>query len=170
MSAWARSRAVHLLRSDGGSILPLVLGYATLTIAAVFVGVCATSLHLAQTRLDGLADAAALAGADGFTISIGGVGDGGGDAGGGGGGDDGGGGDAGGHGAVATLHDRAVLEQATAIVDAAATDAQIVSARTPDGVSARVTLTTVWHPPLVALFVPDGVRLESTSTSRTVLD
>ena len=36
MSAWARSRAVHLLRSDGGSILPLVLGYATLTIAAVF--------------------------------------------------------------------------------------------------------------------------------------
>ncbi len=158
MSGRARSRRVRLLRDDGGSILPLVLGYATLTIAAVFVGVCATSLHLAQTRLDGLADAAALAGADGFTIALGG--------------DSGGGSGRGGDAPIvrASLHDRGVLEQATAIVDAAAVDAQIVAAGTPDGVSARVTVTTVWHPPLVSMFVPDGVRLESTSTSRTLLE
>ena len=152
MSGWRRRSRPRWgcrwgrVRDDEGSILPLALGYATLAIATVFVCVCATSLYLAQKRLDGLADAAALAGADGFTISVEG------DA------------------VRARLVDFSVLEQATAIMDAAATDAQIVSAGTPDGVSARVTVTSVWHPPLVSMFVPDGVRLESTSTSRTLLE
>ncbi|MDR6166192.1 hypothetical protein QE367_000396 [Microbacterium paludicola] len=45
----------------------------------------------------------------------------------------------------------------------------LVDAATPDGVSARVTVATVWHPPVSSLFVPDGVRVEATATSRTVL-
>ncbi|MBD8012821.1 hypothetical protein H9633_10985 [Microbacterium sp. Re1] len=42
-------------------------------------------------------------------------------------------------------------------------------AGTPDGVSARVTVAAVWHPPLLSPFVPDGVPLEATATSRTAL-
>ncbi len=55
---------------EEGSILPLAIGYAILAIATVFVCACATSLYLAQQRVDQLADAAALAGADGFTLAI----------------------------------------------------------------------------------------------------
>lgn len=48
-------------------------------------------------------------------------------------------------------------------------DAVLVSAESPDGSSARVHLSADWHPPLVSLFVPDGVRLDATGTSRTAL-
>lgn len=144
MIARLRDRLVRE-SDEEGSVLLLTLGYATLAIAAILVCVCATSLYLEQKRLDSLADAAALAGADGFTITLAGS------------------------DVLAELDSRSVREQAAAVVDAVGEDAVLVSASTPDGVSARVTVRTTWHPPLVALFVPGGVRLESTATSRTAL-
>ena len=103
------------------------------------------SLYLAQKRVDALADGAALAGADGFVFTtVGGE-------------------------PTARLTDAAVAEQASTFLGALGSDAAIVSAGSPDGVSSRVTVAGVWHPPVVTLFVPDGVRLESTATSRTVL-
>jgi uncharacterized membrane protein len=130
---------------EEGSILLLTLGYAVLALAAILVCADATSLYLAQKRLDSLADAAALAGADGFTITL-----------------------AAGE-PQAELRDGAVLTQASEIVDAVGNGATLVSAGTPDGVSARVTVATVWHAPIVSLFVPEGVPLSSTATSRTAL-
>lgn len=130
---------------DDGSILLLTLGYAILALVAILVCANATSMYLAQKRLDSLADAAALAGADGFTISV--VGD----------------------TARADLNNDDVRDQATAVVDAAGDGSTLVSAGTPDGVSARVTVASVWHPPVVSMFVPDGVALEATATSRTAL-
>ncbi|MCR2801195.1 pilus assembly protein TadG-related protein [Microbacterium sp. zg-Y818] len=129
---------------DDGSIMLLSLGYAVLAILLILVCVDATSLHLASKRLDAVADAAALAGADGFTLSV-----------------DGG-------EPTAQLTDAGVHEQAAGIVSAVGT-AVLVSAATPDGVSARVTVSTVWHPPIATLLVPAGVPLESTATSRTAL-
>jgi uncharacterized membrane protein len=137
--------ARRALADEEGTILPLVLGYVVLALVAVFVCVCATSLYLAQKRLDGLADAAALAAADGFTLVVEG------DA------------------PRAELTSDGVHEQAEALLAVTALDAALVSAETPDGVSARVTVAGVWHPPLVSLFVPDGVPLEATATSRTAL-
>ena len=67
---WLARRVAASGPDDEGSVLILTLGYAVLALAAVFVCVDATSLYLAQTRLDGLADAAALAGADGFTLEV----------------------------------------------------------------------------------------------------
>ena len=123
----------------------LTLGYVLLALALLFVCVCATDLYIAQKRLDALADSAALAGADGFTLEVRG-------------------------GAFrAELTDAGVRDQATAVVTALPGKASIVAAGTPDGVSARVTVTSDWHPPLLSPFVPDGVRLESTATSRTAL-
>ncbi len=134
------------LRDDeDGSILPLILGYALIAIAVLFVCVCATDLYITQKRLDATADAAALAGADGFTL------------------------EAEGENVRAELTDAGVADQAQAVVSATAPNTRLDSASTPDGVSARVTVSTAWHPPLVSLFVPDGVPLQATATSRTAL-
>ncbi|WP_336646933.1 hypothetical protein [Microbacterium sp. USHLN186] len=130
---------------EDGSVLPLILGYVLLATALVFSCVCATDLYIAQKRLDSLADAAALAGSDGFTLQ------------------------AAGEGVRAELTDEGVREQAAAVLGAVATEARLISAGTPDGVSARVTVAAAWHPPLFSPFVPDGVPLEATATSRTAL-
>jgi len=130
---------------DEGSVLLLTIGYAVLAMVLVFVCVDATSLYLAQKRLDSLADAAALAGADGFTFTV----------------------EAG--EPVATLTSSGVRAQADAIVGEVGRGATVVSAETPDGVSARVTVAGTWRPPILTMFVPEGVALEATATSRTAL-
>ncbi|MBP2379335.1 inner membrane protein involved in colicin E2 resistance [Microbacterium phyllosphaerae] len=131
--------------ADEGSVLLLTLGYALLAVALILVSVCATDMYISQNRLDALADAAALAGADGFTLVVeGGT-------------------------AHADLTDEGVRDQALALVADLPGEASLVSATAPDGLSARVTVSADWHPPLLSIFVPDGVRLEATGTSRTAL-
>lgn len=130
---------------DEGSVLILTLGYAVLALVAVLICTAATSLYLAQKRLDAVADAAALAAADGFELTI-----------------------ADGE-PVASLSDADVREQAELMVTQVGVGATLVSAVTPDGVSARVTVAGAWHPPVVTFFVPDGLALEATATSRTAL-
>ncbi|MCR2811514.1 pilus assembly protein TadG-related protein [Microbacterium sp. zg.Y1090] len=129
---------------DEGSIMLLTLGYAVLALALILVCVDATSLYLAQKRLESVADAAALAGADGFTLTVT-AGE-----------------------PRADLTDAGVFAQAADLVGVVGT-ATLVEAGTPDGVSARVTVATVWHPPIATVFVPAGVRLETTATSRNAL-
>jgi hypothetical protein len=138
-------RTTRRQADEEGSVLLLALGYALLAIAVIFVCVCATDLYIAQKRLDAVADSAALAGADGFTLSI----------------DD--------LGPRAELTDDGVREQVEALLAVLPGEATLVSAGTPDGVSARVTVAGVWHPPLLSPFVPEGVPLEATGTSRTAL-
>lgn len=139
------TRRRRLADDDEGSVLILTLGYAALALVAVLICVDATSLYLSQKRLDAVADAAALAAADGFELSV----------------------ESG--EPVAVLTSDGVRSQAEEIVDAAGGGAVLVRAGTPDGVSARVTVAGSWHPPVLTLFVPDGVALQSTATSRTAL-
>lgn len=131
--------------AEEGSILLLTLGYVLLALAIVLVCVCATDLYLAQKRIDAVADSAAAAAADGFILVA----------------DD--------HGVRAELDDDDMREQALEVIDAVESDAALVDAWTPDGVSVRVTVTAPWHPPVFSPFVPDGVVLEATATSRTAL-
>ncbi|MFY9713264.1 MAG: pilus assembly protein TadG-related protein [Microbacterium sp.] len=134
------------LRDDEeGSILLLTLGYVLLALAVLFVCVCATDLYIAQKRLDALADSAALAGADGFTLVVSG------------------------ESVAAELSDEGVHEQAAALLAALPADATLVDATSPDGVSAHVTLTAAWYPPLFSPFVPGGIQLDASATSRTAL-
>ncbi|WP_308220008.1 pilus assembly protein TadG-related protein [Microbacterium sp. CFH 31415] len=126
-------------------MLLLTLGYGVLALVAILVCADATSLYLAQKRLDSLADAAALAAADGFVLSV----------------DDG--------EPVAELTTARVRDQAQTMVDELGSGATLLSAGTPDGLSARVTVAATWRPPVLTLFVPDGVALEATATSRTAL-
>ncbi|MBF4560619.1 hypothetical protein ITJ43_00495 [Microbacterium sp. VKM Ac-2870] len=134
----------RIREDEDGSVLILALGYAVIAIVLVLVCVDATSLYLTQKRLDAAADAAALAGADGFTLVVA-------------------------DGAPsARLTDAGVYDQARELLDAMQT-AELVAASAPDGLSARVTVATVWHPPVLTLFVPEGWPLQSTATSRTAL-
>ena len=48
-------------------------------------------------------------------------------------------------------------------------EAELVSASTPDGTNARVTVRLRWRPPVLSLFVPDGVTIDATATTRTAL-
>lgn len=130
---------------DTGSVLLLTLGYAVLALVVVLVCVDATSLYLAQKRVDAAADAAALAGADGFELVV----------------------EAGEPRALLTDDD--VGELAVALVEQWGDDLWVTAAGTPDGTSARVTVAGTWRPPIATLFVPDGVALEATATSRTAL-
>jgi uncharacterized membrane protein len=129
---------------EDGSVLLLTIGYALLAIALVLVCVDATSLYLAQKRVDAAADAVAIAAADGFRLTV-----------------------ADGR-AVAALSSEDVREQADAMVDAIGT-VQLVDADTDDGASARVTVATIWRPPVMSLFVPDGVEITASATSRTAV-
>ncbi|WP_036304907.1 pilus assembly protein TadG-related protein [Microbacterium sp. TS-1] len=134
----------HHRLGDEGSVLPLTLGYALLAIVLVLLSADAMSLYLAHKRADTVADAAALAASDGFEFSVE-------------------------QGSPRALLDPAGVRDLAAQVVAASGDVTLVDAATPDGVSARVTVATVWHPPVSSMFVPDGVRVEATATSRTVL-
>ncbi|QAY61071.1 hypothetical protein ET475_14470 [Microbacterium protaetiae] len=141
MRRWLRARR----GDDEGSILPLTIGYAMIALVLVLVCADATSLYLAQKRLDALADAAALAGADGFALTA----------------DD--------AGATARLVSASVRRQAETLVADVGAGAVLVDADTPDGLSARVRVAGQWHPPVITLFVPDGFTLEAQATSRTAL-
>ncbi|MBS1698993.1 MAG: hypothetical protein JST25_11395 [Actinobacteria bacterium] len=126
--------------------MPLILGYLVLAVALIFVCVGATDLYIAQKRLDSVADAAALAGADGFRLQV--------------------------DGTVirARLEDADITEQAAAVIGVLDDGAELVSAGTPDGLSARVTVRTTWAPPLLSDLMPALVTIESTGTSRTALE
>ena len=140
------------LHDDRGSTLPLVIGYAGLALVVVLLVTAATALYLERTRLFTLADGAALVGAESFdlddvTVREGGV-------------------------LRPRLTDSRVRADVVAYLSAAPTSSfeglELESATTPDGLSARVTLSSYWRPPALTLFVPEGLRLEVTATARSV--
>ena len=59
---------IRSLTSDRGSIMPLTVFFAFLSLALILVVVAATSLYIERKRLFTLADGAALVGAEAFTI------------------------------------------------------------------------------------------------------
>lgn len=136
---------------DRGSILPLVCFYGALALLVTLIVASATSLYLERKRLFTLADGAALVGAESFDLS-----------------------------AVTMTADgpRATLTH-SGVRDAVRSylasnpigsfeALSLDEAITPDGRSAEVTVSAVWHPPVLTLFVPEGMRIDATAVSRTV--
>jgi uncharacterized membrane protein len=136
---------------DRGSILPLVCFYGVLSLLVALLAVSATSLYLERKRLFTLADGAALVGAESFDLDAVTMTP---------------------DGPRATLTDAGVRDAVAAYLasnpigsfEALALD----EARTRDGRSAEVTVSAVWRPPVVTLFVPEGYRIDATAVSRTV--
>lgn len=145
---------LHQMRvsDDRGSSLVLTIFYGAFALLLILLVVAATSLSLDRTRLFGIADGAALAGAEAFEISAVSTA---------------------GEGFTAVLQDadvqQAVLEHLAVVPHGPLDELVVESAGTPDGVSAEVTLSARWLPPVLTMFVPAGIRIEVTATARSVL-
>lgn len=139
------------LRDDRGSLLPLAIFFAALSLALILTVVAATSLYLERKRLLTLADGAALVGAESFSLDT----------------------------VTATpAGPRPVLtsaEVASAVKNYLAdnpsdsfTKLAVERAVSVDGKSATVELSCYWSPPAVTLIVPRGLRIDVTSVARSV--
>jgi hypothetical protein len=139
------------LTDDDGSTMPLVAGFGALALALVLVAAAASSLYLERKQLFTLADGAALVGAEAFDLA---------DV------------------TVASGRPEALLEPADVRRDVAAFLAgtpnggfeglALEEATTRDGETATVTLSAIWRPPIVTVFFPEGLRIETTATARAV--
>lgn len=141
-----------IARDDSGSTLPLAIFFGVLCLLLVLIVTAATSLYIERKRLFTTADAAALVGAEAFELSD-----------------------------LKPAPDGSVsprlrphnVESAVAEYlehgDAHEFEGlRVTEATTHDGESASVTLSAQWRPPVVVLFVPEGIRLEASSVSRAV--
>lgn len=136
---------------DRGSILPLVCFYGALALLVTLIVASATSLYLERKRLFTLADGAALVGAESFELTaVTPTPD----------------------GPRATLTDTGVRDAVGAYLASnpigSFESLHLDTASTPDGRSAEVTVSAIWRPPVVTLFVPEGLRIDATAVSRTV--
>jgi hypothetical protein len=154
MSDRPRATQAVAARGEDGSILPLAIVFGVLALALVLTVVAVTSLYLERERLFTVADGAALAGAESFELSAAGATS---------------------DGALpqpALTPDRvraAVDDYLASAASNGLEELTVESAGTDDGRSARVRLAATWHPPVVSVFVPAGLRLRVTSTARSVL-
>ncbi|WP_082716741.1 pilus assembly protein TadG-related protein [Microterricola viridarii] len=139
------------LRGEDGSSLILTIFYGAFALVLILLVVAATSLSLERKRLLSVADGAALAGAEAFELSAvhltpGGL-----------------------TVAVSDVDVRAAaLEHLAAVPHGSLEDLRVEHAGSPDGASALVTLSAWWRPPVLTVFVPEGIRLEVSSTARSM--
>jgi len=139
------------LRDDDGSTLPFVIFYGFLALALVLIVAAASSLYLERKRLFTLADDAALVGAESFDLdSVSFTG----------------------HGVRPILKPDQVRSAVTSYLAGNPVDRfeglVVERATTVDGESATVTVSAIWHPPVVTVFVPDGLRIDATAVARSV--
>lgn len=138
------------LAADDGSTMPLVIFFCALSLALVLAVTAVTSLYLERKRLFTLADGAALAGAEAFDLSAVAP-------------------TANGYRPVLVSTDvAAAVDAYLAAVPSTFTALHVTEATTRDGRSATVALAAEWHPPLLSLFVPEGLPIDVTSTARSV--
>ncbi|GAA5229522.1 pilus assembly protein TadG-related protein [Arthrobacter cryoconiti] len=148
-----KANIVSEVQGPDGQIMVLLVGYVLLALLLMTVVAASSSLYLAQKKLLSVADGAALAAADTFTLQ--------------------GGTAAEGPGTLLTVS--GVGAAAQAYLDhepptQSVTGMQLAGGTgTTDGRSAQVTLTGVVHPLFINLFIPDGIVLTVTGTARAHL-
>jgi uncharacterized membrane protein len=147
-----RSRAVRNFReNEDGSTLLLTIFYGFLALLVVLIVVAATSLYLERKKLFTLADGAALAGAESFALDAVAI-------------------DAGDLRAALTSSEvhAAAADYLAAAPQPGVEDLVLIRADTIDGQSATVTVQAWWRPPVLTLFVPDGLPLQVSAVARSV--
>ena len=135
-------------------MMVLIIGYLLLGLLLATVVMAASSVYLEHKKLLSLADGASVAAADSFTLGqLGGsvgtpaaVLDGGRVR----------------RTAVDYLERNGAFTRFSGLAVAPGTGS-------PDGATAVVTLSAAVHPPVVNFLVPDGIRVEATSTARSRL-
>ncbi|MGA1563957.1 MAG: hypothetical protein ACO35C_04980 [Pontimonas sp.] len=133
-------------------MLPLFAGAALLLVAVVLGVVAATSLLVERQRLYALADATAIYASESFDPSL-----------------------------VTREGPRSRAPLSSAVVrtsalkflarvgDEGVDSLRLESAGTPDGWHAEVSLSSLWSPPVISYFFPDGLRIEVDSRAQTFL-
>jgi uncharacterized membrane protein len=147
-----QSGAVRGLReNEDGSTLLLTIFYGFLALLVVLIVVAATSLYLERKKLFTLADGAALAGAESFALDAVAI-------------------DAGDLRAALTSSEvhAAAAGYLAAAPQPGVDDLVLIRADTIDGQSATVTVQAWWRPPVLTLFVPDGLPLQVSAVARSV--
>lgn len=139
---------------EAGQLVVLIIGYVLIALLIVTVVAAASSVYLEHKKLLSLADGASIAAADSFTLGQ----------------IDGSSGTptailSGPRVRSTTLdylsHDGAYARFSGLAVTPAT--------GSPDGATAVVVLSAAVHPPIVNFLVPDGIRIEATSTARSRL-
>ncbi|GAB3033047.1 hypothetical protein GCM10027052_07690 [Parafrigoribacterium mesophilum] len=139
------------LGDEDGSTLLLTIFYGFVALVLILLVVAATSLYLERKRLLGVADGAALVGAEAFALDAVTLTP---------------------QGPRPTLRSAdvaaAVDEYLQTIPGDSLKELVVERAESVDGESATVQLSAYWRPPLVSLLVPDGIRIDATSVARSV--
>lgn len=135
-------------------MMVMILGYVVLALLVAVVVIGISAVYLEHKRLLSLADGASLAAADSYTLgevqTQGGS-------------------------PSAVLNPARVRNVAADFVARSPASQRFESLAvagatgTPDGSTAVVVLTAAVHPPVVNFLVPDGIRIEATSTARSRL-
>jgi len=132
--------------SEDGSTLLLTIFYGLMATTLILVVVAATSLYLERKRLFALADGAALAASESFTLDTAtGI-------------------------TLPRLDSTAVADSVDRYLTVAphgGFEGLVVRrAVAEDNIGASVTLAAYWRPPLVTLLVPTGIVVEVTAHAR----
>lgn len=144
----------HQKDRDAGQITVMILGYVALALLVTTVVVGISTVYLEHKRLLSLADGAALAAADSYSLGAVGTKDG---------------------PPSATLNGARVRSVAADFVARSPGAlrfqglAVAPATGTPDGATAVVILTAVVRPPVANFLVPDGIPIEASSTARSRL-
>lgn len=133
---------------ERGSMLPLVAGLLALCGVTAVAIIDSTDLALARTNLQSTADMAALDGAESFDPRRA---------------------QFDGHNLVIRLTNRGVRRAVNSFVRDTTDGVRLLSAITPDGVTAQVLVRTNWTPPLGSQFFPVSFPIEASASARIVL-
>lgn len=142
----------HRVGAEQGSITPLIAGSLALALAFILGISSVTSLTLERHRLVALAEQAALHGADSFdpaqVTRTGGV-------------------------VRAPLESSRVLRQVGRFLEQVSVNRhdqlRLVRADTPDGLRARVVLSSRWAPPMLSEFLPWSMTIRAEALSRSLI-
>jgi hypothetical protein len=132
---------------ERGSMLPLVAGLLALCGVTALGIIDSTDLALSRTNLQSTADMAALVGAESFDPRRA---------------------QFDGQNLVIRLTHRGVRNAVNSFVREATDGVRLLSAITPDGVTAQVIVRTNWTPPLGSLFFPASIPIEASASARIV--
>lgn len=139
---------------DAGQLMVLIIGYVLLALLLTTVVIAASSIYIEHKKLLSMADGASVAAADSFTLGQL---------------------ETGGGSPTAVLTGARVRSAAVEFLDRSSAFARFSGLAvgpgtgSPDGSTAVVVLSAAVHPPVVNFLVPDGIRIEASSTARSRL-
>lgn len=139
---------------EDGQVMVLIIGYVVISLLVVTIAMAASAVYIEHKRLLSVADSAAIAAAD--TFSLGQV-------------------ETTAAAPVTILNDAAVNDAVrsylsrTAAVESFSGLAIAPSTGTSDSRTAHVVLTAVVHPPIINFIVPEGIPISVDSDARSEL-